>query len=244
MRHNGAVYSPEPDAPSIERRSVVAQVRDRLRRDITSGRLVADTLYSVTAVAAELGVSRTPVREALLQLAQLGLVQFHRNRGFTVTNVSADELIEIFQLRLAIETAAARRAATGATGTAELEAQLEAMATAAAEQDRPRFMVADRAFHECLLDIAGNRRAHDAVTVARDTLFSRGLSTSGEDRTWVDLVTEHREILAAVRRGDPAGAAAAMESHLVNTAVALVARLDPTPVPSDWADGWSGSVHG
>ncbi|HLQ82129.1 MAG TPA: GntR family transcriptional regulator [Bacillota bacterium] len=168
------MYSPEPGAPSIERRSVVAQVRDRLRRDITSGRLVADTLYSVTAVAAELGVSRTPVREALLQLAQLGLVQFHRNRGFTVTNVSADELIEIFQLRLAIETAAARRAATGATGTAELEAQLEAMATAAAEQDRPRFMVADRAFHECLLDIAGNRRAHDAVTVARDTLFSRG----------------------------------------------------------------------
>lgn len=228
--------------PPIERRSVVTQVRDRLRGDITSGRLTTGTLYSVNVIATELGVSRTPVREALLQLSELGLIEVHRNRGFTVASVSQAELFEIFQLRLAIETAAARRAAhRGETGT--MAEHMTAMETAAQAEDRRAFMEADRAFHDALLELATNKRARDAVSVARDAIFSRGVSASGKERTWSDLVAEHQELLEAVTQADPARAAVAMSRHLVNTADALATQTTGPGFDPDWAAGWSAS-HG
>lgn len=224
--------------PPIERRSVVAQVRDRLRGDITSGRLTTGTLYSVNVIATELGVSRTPVREALLQLSELGLIEVHRNRGFTVANVSQAELLEIFQLRLAIETAAARRAAH-LGGSGAMAEHMAAMAAAAEAEDRRAFMEADRAFHDALLELAANKRAREAVSVARDAIFSRGVSASGKERTWSDLVAEHQELLAAVQESDPARAAAAMSRHLINTADALATQTTGSGVDPDWALGWS-----
>lgn len=226
------------DLPPIERRSVVAQVRDRLRGDITSGRLTTDTLYSVNVIAGELGVSRTPVREALLQLSELGLIEFHRNRGFTVANVSQAELLEIFQLRLAIETAAARRVAHEGQSGAMAE-HMAAMVTAAKAEDRHKFMEADRAFHDALLDLAGNSRARQAVSVARDAIFSRGVSASGKERTWTDLVAEHAELLAAIEAADPDRAAAAMSRHLVNTADALADQATGPGISQGWSSGWS-----
>jgi len=233
--------------PPIERHSVVLQVRQRLRQDIVAGRLAENTLYSVAAIAEELGVSRTPVREALLQLSELGLVEFHRNRGFTVVSATIPTLVEIFQIRLALETAVARRAAgrvaAATSGGAPvdlsgLRKQLDALSGAAVRKNRDKFMQADRAFHEELLALAANERVHNAVTVARDALFNRGLSASGEDRTWADLVAEHQAIHDAVAAGRSDQAARCMGEHLVRTATALAHLIGGEEPPRHWAEGW------
>lgn len=232
----------EPDSP-IERHSVVAQVHQRLRNDIVSGRLATGQLYSVATIADGLGVSRTPVREALLQLSQLGLVEFHRNRGFTVIEASVASLVEVYQLRLALEVAVVRRVASLVkrgvpVDLTEVQHQFDLLAAAGVAQDRQRFMVADRAFHEGLLVLGGNGRVRDTVATARDSLFSRGLSASGEERSWETLVAEHRAILDAVASGDTRAAGRAMSQHLRNSAAALVGQLGGAPPPG-WLDGWT-----
>lgn len=221
----------------IQWTSLETQVRDRLRADIAHGRLVTDRIYSVAEIAAEAGVSRTPVREALLQLEVSGLIRFHRNRGFSVVTVSEADLTEIFQLRLALEVPAARRIARHAPAglVRALEALLGDMQDAGVKDDRDGFMEADRNFHELILTSVGNVRLTRAVNSARDATFSRGLSTEAPDRSWHDLVGEHEAVLDAIRRERPIAAGEAMSTHLVNTGTALHG-LPPGAVG---ADGWA-----
>src|SRR5690349_1341274 len=88
--------------------SVVTEVRDRIR----TRRLVPGATYSVYQLADELGVSRSPVREGLVKLAEAGVVRFRRNRGFQVLLPEPRDIAEIFAVRVALEVPAARRAAT------------------------------------------------------------------------------------------------------------------------------------
>ena len=97
--------------------SITARVTDALRRAILSGDLQPGVLQAVHTVAGELGVSRTPVREALINLAAQGMVRIERNRGFVVLHASAHDLQEIFSLRLLLEVPAARAATMAATET-------------------------------------------------------------------------------------------------------------------------------
>lgn len=222
----------------IQWTGLVMQVRDRLREDIAHGRLVTDRIYSVAEIAASVGVSRTPVREALLQLEESGLIRFHRNRGFSVITVSQSDLAEIFQLRLALEVPATRRVARHPPdGLVEaMHELLGDMREAGAKDDRDGFMKADRRFHEQILTSIGNVRLTRAVNGARDAIFSRGLSTEAPDRTWHDLVVEHEAVLDAIREKRPVAAGAAMAAHLVNTGTALLS-LSPGAAGTDgWAE--------
>ena len=222
--------------------SIVMQVRDQLRADIAHGRLATDRIYSVAEIAAGAGVSRTPVREALLQLEESGLVRFYRNRGFRVVTISEADLVEIFQLRLALEVPAARRIARHPpAGLVEaLDALLGDMRDAGGKDDRDGFMEADRKFHEQILTSAGNVRLARAVNGARDAIFSRGLSTEAPDRTWHDLVVEHEAVLDAIRGERPAAAGEAMSAHLVNTGTALLSlRPGSACTGNKWADDFS-----
>src|SRR6478672_598431 len=97
------------------RLSLPDAVVDAVRAGITAGELVPDETYSVYQLADLLDVSRSPVREALVRLAEAGLVQINRNRGFRVVIPQARDIEEIIDIRLALEPAAARRAAEHAT---------------------------------------------------------------------------------------------------------------------------------
>jgi DNA-binding GntR family transcriptional regulator len=88
---------------------------DDLRAAIISGELAPRELYSVADIAAQFGVSRTPVREALLTLAGQGIVKFERNRGVRILEVTMSDLMEVFQLRLLLEPPAVWRATTVVT---------------------------------------------------------------------------------------------------------------------------------
>src|SRR6478609_11290341 len=112
--------------------SLADAVVESIRAGITAGELVPGGTYSVYQLAEVLEVSRSPVREALVRLAEAGLVQIDRNRGFRVLTPQARDIEEIIDIRLALEPAAARRAAEQATDAqhAEIREAFEAMGTA------------------------------------------------------------------------------------------------------------------
>lgn len=223
-------------------RSLAEQVISEVRRAVHTGAMVPGRLYSVYQIAEQLKVSRSPVREALLRLAEAGLVQVERNRGFRVVLPHPREIVEIFGVRLALELPAVRRAAL--TGSAELGASLRAtmeeMAAAVAAADETLFFHLDQALHDHLLVAAGNGRARAIVGGLRDTMRILGTSTDDHSRTLLQVHEEHEPIAAAVAAGDAEGAVRAMRAHLTNTGLILAgqaARAQGRPVDVDalWA---------
>jgi DNA-binding GntR family transcriptional regulator len=231
--------------------AVNAQVLDALRAAVITGELPAGTLHSVATLAGQLGVSRTPVREALIKLAQQGMVRFERNRGVRILQTSLHDLEEVFALRLLLEVPATRRAvqllgtATQAATLRELRRVFAAMESAAAADDEFRMWEHDRRFHRVLLEASGNGRLAEYVDGLRDMVLRRGVSTAHQSRTLEVIVEEHRVVLERVLAGDADGAAEAMRVHILHTAELLVAQeagAEAGPVDVDlwWTYGAAG----
>ncbi|PRX48253.1 DNA-binding GntR family transcriptional regulator [Prauserella shujinwangii] len=218
------------------------RILEELRVAIVNGELVPGALYSVHDLAARLGVSRTPVREALIQLAERGMVRFERNRGIRILRTSMHDLEEVFAIRLLLEVPATFRATGhGAPGwVADLAGHLGAMRAAAGEHDETAFMAADRRFHLAINEASGNLRLARYIDSLRDMVLLRGTSTVDRSRGLADILAEHEEIFAFVEAGKAADAAEAMRAHLVHTAQLLLGQEageagDPVPdVSFDW----------
>lgn len=208
---------------SPEGGSLADAVATAVREAIAAGELAEGTIYSVYQLAELLGVSRSPVREALLRLAEAGLVEIARNRGFRVVLPTAHDVEEIFEIRLALEPAACRRAAQHADSEARLSvtAQLDAMLDAADRDDPASFWAADRGLHDALLRAAGNARAAAIVDQLRATTALLGPPTTATGRTLAEIHAEHAPVVAAVVAGNPPAAEQAMRSHLERTAALL-----------------------
>ncbi len=213
------------DSLGGDRPKLAEQALSTLRSAVLDGRLRPGELYSVAQLADRLGVSRTPVREALLALERQGLVRFERNRGVRVLESSAHDLDEIFALRLLLECPTARLAAErfDAHDIADLQGLIGEMAAHVDDAEDTAFMAFDRAFHERVLRAAGNRRMLEVVAGLRDFVRFRGVSTVKRGRSMRVILDEHTRILDALRDGDGAGAEAAMRDHLVNTRGVLLA---------------------
>jgi DNA-binding GntR family transcriptional regulator len=228
------VIALDPLAP--DRVTLAGRALAGLRAAIVDGRLEAGERYSVAALADRLGVSRTPVREALLVLERQGLVRFERNKGVRIVAPSAADLEEVFVLRLLLEVPAARRAATRLT-EADLDAldgELDAMAAEAQRGAEGPFMAHDQRFHEILLDAAGNRRLAVQVDQLRDHVRLRGASTVGRSRDMGAIHAEHVAVRDALRAGDADGAAEAMRAHLISTGTLLVEQEGGAAPELDW----------
>ena len=206
--------------------SVNARVLSSLRAAVITGELVPGSLYSVQTLADQLGVSRTPVREALIKLAQQGMVRFERNRGVRVLLTSLHDLEEVFALRLLLEPPAVRRAVArlDAAHRRELRRAFTQMEKAAKADDEFTMFEHDRRFHRTLLEAAGNARLAAFVDGLRDMVLRRGVSTAQGSRSLDDIVAEHRAILDLADAGDAEGARGAMRRHIHHTAALLIAQ--------------------
>jgi len=199
----------------IERPNLVREAAyERLKRRILEGVLQPGARLSEPALAGALGVSRTPVREALQRLAQEGLVELRPGKGARVRVLSPREVEEVYEVRALIEGEAAARAAArcDAAGVRRLEAALDAL-EAAGPTDYAAQIAADERFHALLVAAGGNRVLeqvfHDLdAALALTRQFSRDLNQSPETRA------QHRAIVAAIRTGDAAAARAAAEAHV------------------------------
>jgi DNA-binding GntR family transcriptional regulator len=220
-------------------RSITDQARESILGAIVEGRLQPGSLHSVQTLATAFGVSRTPVREALIDLSGQGVVKFERNRGVRIQQTSVHDLEEIVALRLLLEVPATHRAVenAGPELVAALKAELAAMEAAAGADDEMTMMRHDRRFHELINEASGNTRLAAFVDSLRDLVLTRGVSTVGRSRQLPEIVAEHTAVIEAIEAGDAAAAAAAMKEHLVNTGRLLLVQesggLDPN---LGWAD--------
>lgn len=203
------------------------RARDALKDAIVAGELAAGELYSVQRLSELLGLSRTPVREALIQISRQGLVQFERNRGVRVVSIGREGLRDIFELRLWIEVPAVMAGAKAITaeGVEALRREYAAMSAAAAEDDRRALWAHDLEFHDVLLHASGNLRASSYIATLRDLLVVHQLTTleSGA-RAPRSVVEAHLPILNAVEAGDPELVGLAVRRHLEVTRDLLLAH--------------------
>ncbi len=153
--------NPEPgQRVQVRRVSVRGQILDALRAALVEGELAPGEVYSAPVLGERFGVSATPVREAMQQLAGEGAVEVVPNRGFRVICHSARELAELAEVRALIEVPVVLRLAGSipAGRWAELSALAEATALPAGCADRVGYAVSDRAFHRALLGLGGNQQ--------------------------------------------------------------------------------------
>jgi DNA-binding GntR family transcriptional regulator len=221
----------KPQAPALDRllaspASLADQAVAAIRQAVRDGALQPGRLYSAYQIADYLGVSRSPVRDALMRLAEAGMVAFERNRGFRIVLPGPQDIAEVFQLRLLLEVPAARRAAARSSGdlAAGLKAELAMMRGAAADHDEPLFMRHDQRLHALIVATAGNARLVSLVDNLRDTTRLLGASTVDRSRDLDDIAEEHLPILDAIAAGDVAAAGHAMAHHISHTGKLLVAQ--------------------
>lgn len=188
-------------------------VHSRLIEEIRSGVLPPGTRLRETELAERLGVSRTPIREAIRQLEHDGLVSHLPRVGAAVRTLDYAEVMELYDMRAVLEGSAARMAARAAT---EMElAELSDLNAALAEAPTPRRAAElNHQFHLMLLDAARNRYLTRAMLGLSRTLIILGPSTLADAARAQDAVAEHDRILDALRRRDPIAAETEMRAHI------------------------------
>ena len=202
-------------------------VVDYVREAIQSRAMKPGEWYSVTQLAEEMGVSRSPVREGLLKLQEAGLVRFAKNRGFEIVETGASDVAEIFAIRLGLEPPAAYRAASLRTPEqlAEVYRLMAEMQRCADQGDETEFFVHDRALHVQLYVMSGSRYGQGVMERLRGITGILGHTTAGTSRTLHDILDEHRPIIEAIIAGNPAEAAATMREHLTITGKLLTRQV-------------------
>lgn len=186
----------------------------RLLAEVRSGHLSPGDRLTETDLAARLGISRTPVREAIRQLEADGLVTHTPRVGAKIRKLDYAEITELYETRAVLEGTAARFAARAAypSEIAELEAINADMASQAT--DTSAIYQANRQFHSVLLDAARNRFLTQSVRAVQKTLLILGRSTLEEGERADAAIAEHAAILAALKAHDGDAAEAAMRAHI------------------------------
>lgn len=193
-----------------------------LKRRIVTCQLLPGQVLSEQALAAELGMSRTPIREALVQLTQESLVRLAPRRGVFVTELSLRDVDEVFELREALETWVVHKVA-GLVPEERLD--WFAQTFRALDRDFDRELEVDQEFHWFLVSLAGNRRFEAVYHNVQDqNQRIRVLSTRQPGRLAATLV-EHLAILEALKTRNGAAAAAAMSVHIRNSRLAALQLL-------------------
>ncbi|MDT4923967.1 MAG: hypothetical protein QOG01_1680 [Pseudonocardiales bacterium] len=204
---------------TLKQTNLREQAVEVIRASIVGGELVPGEVYSATTLSARLGVSATPVREAMLDLANDGLVEAVRNRGFRILTVADQDLDEISELRKMLEVPAVRLVVKRATDAEldALEANVSSIERAAARNDLAAFLREDRTFHLALLALSGNGRLVRLVSQLRDQTRLMGLRNLAESGMLAESAAEHRTILDAVRTRDARRAETLVREHLDHT---------------------------
>ncbi|MGI5401034.1 GntR family transcriptional regulator [Streptomyces sp. CA-135486] len=192
------------------------QVAHALRAALISGELRPGEVYSAPGLAEDFGVSATPVREAMLDLAREGLVEPVRNKGFRITEVNERDLDQYTEIRTLIEVPMVGRI-TRSASREDLEALrpvAEEIVRAAREHDLIGYLEADRQFHLTLLGLTGNERLVETVGDLRKRSRLYGLTALDERDQLLPSAEEHLELLDLMLAGDAKAAEACMTRHL------------------------------
>lgn len=199
----------------LRTQSLTTVVHNELERRIIDGSLLPGAPLRETSIATELGISRGPVREAFRMLEERGLVQFEKNCGVRVRQLALEHARQIYQIRLPLEGLIAElaTAALDDSGREQLIALLQAMKSAAAEQDSAAYTLLNFQLHDRLAQLSGNQALHDTyrrLVVQLKLLRSHSLLQL--HRLEVSFA-EHRAVVEAMIKGDATEAACLLKAH-------------------------------
>jgi GntR family transcriptional regulator, gluconate operon transcriptional repressor len=217
--------------PLKQRKPLAEDVADRVREEILSGGLEPGERLVEARIAGQLGVSRGPVREALKLLRAEGLVDERPHRGTFVTSLSVRDVRDIYDLRAAIESAAARLVAVRGTDAdlRSMRRHFDQLVSAAASGDLASISAADLAFHDTLCSVSGNRRMHRVfdrnVPLLRSLIRLDGVIYAAR----ADIASEHEPLVLALEARDPKLAAELFCLHIERARDLVVDYIEHHP---------------
>ena len=215
-----------PTIALLQTSSLVSVVHAELEQMILSGRLAPGEKLTELTIAAKLGISRGPLREAFRMLEEAGLVRITKNRGVFVRDIPVEEAIEIFDLRAAMDELVGRKLAENITPAQvrEIRGMVDAMEKAVKEKDTYHYHLLNLKFHDRLVELAGNSKlsAIYRKLIKELSLFRRLNLEDG----WLMPISasEHRQIVKAIASGDPDAAGKAMFEHVMDSKERTIAH--------------------
>jgi DNA-binding GntR family transcriptional regulator len=232
--------------------TLVQKAYDHIQESILMGRLPVGAVISEAVLAKSLGISRTPVGEAIRQLAREGLVHQVPRYGTIVKPINRRELIELYEMREALESYAAGRAAerSDEQTIGRLEQFIEVMDRIGQELEDEggeeldearltRFLAADMAFHMTIIESSGNRRMMEAIRTMRTVSRIFRTRRLKHDQVVVHRArTFHSDILAAIRDRKPEAARQKMAEHIHTSMTESVKSLDKEAIEGESTGGF------
>ena len=214
--------------PSARPLSQVDRAYVALKQKICDGTWAGGAVRLEREAADEIGVSRTPVREALIRLEKERLVKVRPRRGFIVLPISASDMADIYEILTALESHAAAKLAARKdrdAALARLEAAVDAMDAALSDDDLESWATADLEFHRALVEEAGNRRLADIVATVSDQVNRARIATLRLRPKPLRSNSDHRAVLKAIRSGDVDAACSRHKGHREKARELLVSLL-------------------
>ena len=197
-----------------------------IKRAILSNRLETGKIYNERTLANELGISKTPVREALLDLVARGFITFLPRRGFQINTLTEKNICDLFTFRIALEKAVIIHITPGISdkSISEIEGLIEKSSKVLDQTD---FLKIDREFHLYLAFLSENQYIISALVNIRDLIewvAAKALVVKGRSE---EALQEHIAIIGMLKKRDLAGAAEKMEEHLQITEKRVLSQLTP-----------------
>jgi DNA-binding GntR family transcriptional regulator len=208
--------------------SLRSQAIEQLRKAIVSGQLQPGSMHSEQSIAAAMGISRTPIREALLQLKSEGLAELVPHRGVRITEINPDHLAQVFEFRAAIEgyCAAQLAAKPNADVLVQLERELERQRELIQHDDRLAWVQANMDFHTKLVMCGGNDLMLETLLPLGSHTMRIGYRMNYRRQRMAESLSEHSAVVDAIRRRDPERASALAAEHLYITKVLMKQMID------------------
>jgi DNA-binding GntR family transcriptional regulator len=208
----------------IDTRTLHQDVAGKIREMIRKGVLVRGQRVIEADICAQMGISRTPLREALRVLESEGLVELIPHRGVHIRQPSMNEIQEMFEVMAVLEGTCARLTAQKLTpaGWRRIERQHNKLESHYVEGNREKYIAVNNVLHALIQELAGNRVLDDIVAKLRQKVALYRHQQIYEKGRFAESIQEHREILDALRRRDPDAAEAQMKRHLDRQCEALV----------------------
>lgn len=211
-------------APSDKTRRAIAD----LRQLVFSGELAPGSNHLESELAARLGMSRTPVREAAMMLESQGLVELRPRRGIRILPLSPDDMHEIYDVLTELESLAAERAAEhgySASQLAPLAQAITDMDTALQQQDLENWAAADERFHHELVRLGGNARVVAITSMMGDQVRRARLVTLHMRPLPLQSNADHRQLYTAIAKGEARTARDLHRAHRIKAREMLVDLL-------------------
>ena len=229
---------PEPDAqltPLTRPLNLRETVLEQLRTAIVTGRLKEGEVVSAPVLGQALGVSATPVREAMMDLSREGLVETIKNKGFRITSMSDKDLDDLAQIRLMLEPPAMRLVAGNIpeSAVAELTRLADACLRAAEREDLEEYLRDDRDFHALLLSFTDNPQLVDLATSLRARTRLYGIGLLARKGRLADTAREHQTLIELLVNGESEAAEHLLAQHISHARTVWATGASPSDPDPD-----------